>query len=111
MNWFTKSLAEPATVPQQNPAPSSELEQVERAYQESERFYTKACNDVLHYQQANRQAGSVMIIDGRAYVRTNALGLNRELSLLCHARELAKTKRSQLLSARADALRRAGKVK
>jgi len=107
VNWFTKPLAEPAT-----PASASdELKAVEAAYAQAEKEFSKACYDALQYQQVNREAGVLMLINGKAYNRVNGAALNPQLQLLCHVRELARMKRNSLLARRAAALKAVGKVR
>ena len=109
MSWFaTKALAEPATIP--HPA-IDELEAVEKEYRAAEKAFSKACHDVMRYQQANREASSLMLVGNRAFQRVNGGMLNPRLSELCRAREDARARRNELLNHRASALKRAGRVR
>ena len=113
MAWFTRSLSEPATLPHQNPVSSidTELERVEAAYLCAEKVFSQATTAVLRFQRENCEAGVLMVIDGKAFVRVNGSGLNPKLQELCGVREDARALRNQLLNQRASALKCAGRVK
>jgi len=113
MTWFTRALAKPTATSHQNPVSSidTELEQVEAAYLCAEKVFSQATTAVLRFQRENRDAGVLMVIDGRAFMRVNGAGLNPRLQELCSLREESRRLRNELLNQRADLLRRAGKVR
>jgi len=91
VNWFTKPLDRPTTVPHANPtSPSDEVEAVQEQYQKAEREFSDACRAVFTYQREHPQADVVMRVGSRAFNRVNGSGLNPTFSLLCHHRELAR---------------------
>src|SRR5260370_22379519 len=114
MSFFTRLLSKPATVRDQNPVSSidTELEQVEAAYLCAERVFSQATTSVLRFEREHLQAGAVMLVDSKAYVRTNALSLaDPELQKLCRGREDARALRNQLLNKGAQLLKAAGKAR
>jgi hypothetical protein len=113
MQFFTRHIRESTTVQRQNPVSSidTDLERVEAAYLCAERAFSQATTAVLRFQREHREAGVLMVIDGKAYVRVNGSSLNPKLQELCGVREDARALRNQLLNQRADLLRRAGKVR
>ncbi len=90
----------------------TELERVEAAYLNAEKLFSQATTAVLRFEREHLQAGAVMLVDSKAYVRTNALSLaDPKLQKLCRVREDARALRNQLLNQRAQLLKAAGKVR
>jgi hypothetical protein len=90
----------------------TELAQAEAAYLCAEKVFSQATTAVLRFEREHLQAGAVMLVDSKAYVRTNALSLaDPELQKLCCVREDARARRNELLNRRAQLLKAAGKVR
>ncbi len=91
MWFFTKPLSKPATTLQANPA-IDELQSIEEKYCVAEKEFSKACHDVLRYQQANREASSLMLVGNRAFQRVNG-GILNPRPIIEPARGSAATRR------------------